>query len=105
MKESVTDILIIGAGPTGLTLACALASQNIKCRIIDKRPSFSSIPRAINISSPTLDIFASLNLDENFWIEGIKLHELTAYWNKKRILNLNYKYIESTHPYFFHLEQ
>ncbi len=105
MKENITDILIVGAGPTGLTLACALARKGVKCRIVDKRDSFSLIPRAINISNPTLNIFSILGVNDEFWNEGLKLHELTAYWNKKRFLNINYKYIKASHPYFFHLEQ
>lgn len=105
MSQDIMNILIVGAGPTGLTLACALARKGIKCRIIDKRESSSIIPRAINISNPVLNIFENLNIGKSFWSDGLKLDELTAYWNKKRILNINYKYIETDHPYFFHLDQ
>lgn len=33
-------ILIVGSGPTGLTLACDLARRNISIRIIDKAPEY-----------------------------------------------------------------
>ena len=35
-----TQILISGAGPTGLTLACDLARRKISFRIIDKTPAY-----------------------------------------------------------------
>ncbi|MBV9576042.1 MAG: FAD-dependent monooxygenase [Gammaproteobacteria bacterium] len=105
MQDNIVDILIVGAGPSGLILACALAKNGIKFRIIDKRHSSSDIPRAININNAALAIFEKLNIDKQFWKAGLKLDELTAYWNQKRILNLNYKYIEADYPYFYHLEQ
>jgi 2-polyprenyl-6-methoxyphenol hydroxylase-like FAD-dependent oxidoreductase len=38
MKSSLSDVsvVIVGAGPTGLTLACDLARRNVDFRIIDK---------------------------------------------------------------------
>jgi len=35
---TATQVLIVGAGPTGLTLACELARRNIRFRIIDAAP-------------------------------------------------------------------
>ncbi len=34
-----TDVLIVGAGPTGLTLACTLAQRKVHFRIIEASPS------------------------------------------------------------------
>jgi 2-polyprenyl-6-methoxyphenol hydroxylase-like FAD-dependent oxidoreductase len=105
MQESSDGILIIGAGPTGLTLACSLAKYGIKFRIIDQRSSFSAIPRAINISIPTLNCFHQMGINEQFWIDGLRLNELSVYYSLKKVMNINYKYIDTYFPYFFHLEQ
>ena len=37
------DIVIIGAGPTGLSLACSLADTNLKITVIEKQSIRSSI--------------------------------------------------------------
>lgn len=36
LSPSETDVLIVGAGPVGLMLACELRRRDIACRIIDK---------------------------------------------------------------------
>lgn len=99
------DVLIVGAGPAGLTLACYLAKEGIRSRIIDKRDGSSVIPRAMNISNTTLDVFKNIGISEKFWEEGEKLDELVIYWNKKRLINIDYKFVKTPYPYFFHLEQ
>jgi 2-polyprenyl-6-methoxyphenol hydroxylase-like FAD-dependent oxidoreductase len=102
MKE---NILIVGAGPTGMTLACMLAKIGIKAKIVDKRLHSSSIPRAINITSPVLKIFDYLGIGGRVYKNGLKFSELKAHWNGKPLLNINYKYYKPSHPYFIHLEQ
>jgi len=104
MKNN-NDILIVGAGPVGLTLACFLAKYGLKVNIIDKRVEALSIPKAINISHSTLRIFEKLSGDCDFLSRGMKLSELTVYWEKKRLININYKSSKDKYPYFYHLEQ
>jgi 2-polyprenyl-6-methoxyphenol hydroxylase-like FAD-dependent oxidoreductase len=35
-----TEVLVVGAGPTGLTLACDLARRGVAVRIVDRGPEF-----------------------------------------------------------------
>ncbi|MEV4278574.1 FAD-dependent monooxygenase [Actinoplanes xinjiangensis] len=37
--EAITDVLVAGAGPTGLTLACDLARRGVAVRIVDRMPA------------------------------------------------------------------
>jgi 2-polyprenyl-6-methoxyphenol hydroxylase-like FAD-dependent oxidoreductase len=53
-----TDVLIVGAGPTGTMLALELALQNIPFRIIDSTPSRSDKSRALVIQPRTLELLA-----------------------------------------------
>jgi 4,5-epoxidase len=41
-----TDVLVIGAGPTGLTLACALVNQGVRVRVVDRAGGPATTSRA-----------------------------------------------------------
>ena len=47
MSDRAVDVLIVGAGPVGLTMAAALTSQGMTCRIIDKAPAPSDKSKAL----------------------------------------------------------
>ena len=58
-----TNVLIAGAGPSGMTAALALARFGISCIMIDRRESIYMEPRAHALNSRTLEIFAALGID------------------------------------------
>jgi NADPH-dependent dioxygenase len=57
-----TAVLIVGAGPTGLTLALELARRHIPVRIIDAQDGPSSSSRALGIHARTLETFGHLSV-------------------------------------------
>jgi 2-polyprenyl-6-methoxyphenol hydroxylase-like FAD-dependent oxidoreductase len=66
------DVIIVGAGPTGLLLAAQLARYGIKPRLVDKNPQPSKTSKAIAVFARTLEIFDHLGIAE----EAIK-HRLS----------------------------
>jgi 2-polyprenyl-6-methoxyphenol hydroxylase-like FAD-dependent oxidoreductase len=65
-----TDVLIVGAGPTGLLAACLLAQGGIHVRIVDKSPSPAKESRAFAIQARTLEVLLSIGLAEAFLDRG-----------------------------------
>jgi 2-polyprenyl-6-methoxyphenol hydroxylase-like FAD-dependent oxidoreductase len=57
-----TSVLIIGAGPTGLTLACELARRNIPVRIIERMPEYPKGSRAKGLQPRSLEVFDDLGI-------------------------------------------
>ena len=43
------DAFIVGAGPTGLTMACELRRHGLSCRIVDQADAPSGIPKAVGV--------------------------------------------------------
>jgi 2-polyprenyl-6-methoxyphenol hydroxylase-like FAD-dependent oxidoreductase len=70
----ITDVLIVGAGPVGLTLASDLARRGIACRIIDQEPTYHT-GRAGGMSPRTQEIFEDLGL-----LEQISTYDAPIPW-------------------------
>jgi 2-polyprenyl-6-methoxyphenol hydroxylase-like FAD-dependent oxidoreductase len=76
------DILIIGAGPTGLVLALWLTKLGIKVRIVDKTAEPGTTSRALAVQARTLELYRQLDLADavveqghkvpavNLWVKG-----------------------------------
>ncbi|MGW1184059.1 FAD-dependent monooxygenase [Streptomyces drozdowiczii] len=60
MKD--VDVLIAGAGPTGLTLACDLARRGIGCRVIEQAPGPAEGSRGFTLKPRSLEIFDDLGI-------------------------------------------
>ena len=61
-KPNDFDVLIVGAGPSGLTLANILANLNISVGIFDKKASTVKEPRAVSIDDESLRIIQGFGL-------------------------------------------
>jgi len=62
MKRS--DVLIIGAGPTGLVLALWLTELGVKVRIVDKTAEPGTTSRALAVQARTLELYRQLDLTD-----------------------------------------
>src|SRR6185295_2041574 len=62
MLPSNTDVLIVGAGPTGLMLANQLGRRGIRTIIIDRHSGPAQQTRAMAVHARTLEIYARLGV-------------------------------------------
>ena len=67
---SQADVLIIGAGPTGLVLALWLTRLGVKVRIIDKTAEPGTTSRALAVQARTLELYRQLDLTDAVIAEG-----------------------------------
>jgi 2-polyprenyl-6-methoxyphenol hydroxylase-like FAD-dependent oxidoreductase len=80
-----TDVLVVGAGPTGLMLANQLVRRGVRVQIIDRHPGPSLQTRALGVQARTLEIYAQLGIaaraielgkigtGANLWAQGRKI--------------------------------
>lgn len=57
-----TDVLVIGAGPIGLSAAHLMADQGLKVTLVEKNPGTSDLPRAISATDETLRVMAEIGI-------------------------------------------
>jgi 2-polyprenyl-6-methoxyphenol hydroxylase-like FAD-dependent oxidoreductase len=69
-----TDVLIVGAGPTGLMLANQLARRGVKPVIIDRHSGPAQQTRAMAVQARTMEIYAQMGLAN----EALALGQVTA---------------------------
>jgi 2-polyprenyl-6-methoxyphenol hydroxylase-like FAD-dependent oxidoreductase len=103
-----TEVLIVGAGPTGLMMACQLAVQQISFRIIDKNTVSSQNSGALIVQARTLEIFEQLGIADNAIKEGIVADRIDILYNAKKITGTSIKSIGgnlSQFPFLLMLEQ
>lgn len=67
----VTPVLIVGAGPVGLTLAIDLAHRGIEATIIDKLPTPSPLPKMERVNPRTMEHFRALGLADQVRAAGL----------------------------------
>lgn len=60
MASFDTDVLVAGAGPVGLTLACELARYGVSCRVIDKNASIHEISKALILHVRTQEVLDAM---------------------------------------------
>ena len=76
----MVDVLVVGAGPTGLTLASELLRRGLSVRIVDKAAAPSPLSRALAVHARTLEIFADFGIDETIialFVSGGQYQTLT----------------------------
>ncbi|KAB5581282.1 hypothetical protein GE09DRAFT_1085771 [Coniochaeta sp. 2T2.1] len=84
---SKVDVLIIGAGPSGLMLATWMARMGVKTRIVDKRFDRINSGQADGLQSRTFEIFDSLGFGQDIWREANHMLEI-RFWNPDEHQNL-----------------
>src|ERR1700761_5695014 len=65
-----TSVLIVGAGPTGLTIACDLARRNVPFRIIDKADSYFAGSRGKGLQPRSLEVLDDFGVIDRILAHG-----------------------------------
>src|SRR5262249_52472670 len=73
----MTGVLVVGAGPVGLTMAAELARHGQRCRIIERLERPSGYCKAIGVTPRTLEVWEDMGIarpmiDAGLWIPGIR---------------------------------
>jgi 2-polyprenyl-6-methoxyphenol hydroxylase-like FAD-dependent oxidoreductase len=79
MSESTTEVLIVGAGPTGLMLACDLQRRKVPFRIVDRSETPSQQSRALGLQALSLEVFDDLGFVEQFLESGVVIKAVSCY--------------------------
>lgn len=101
----MVDVLIIGAGPVGLTAAIAISSLGKTVRIIDKNLDITTQIRAIGINPRSLILLEPFGLTNQLISNGIKVSKLNLLNNTRVLVELSFDCIDSPYNFMLSLPQ
>ena len=107
MADNATDgdVLIVGAGPVGLTAALALTRNGVRCRIVDRNESRTDKSKALVLWSRTLELLDGLGGAGRFLDVGIRAHGASLYGHGKRLVHATLDDIDSPYPFALMIPQ
>ena len=99
---SRSDVLIIGAGPTGLVLALWLSKLGIRVRILDKSSAPGTTSRALAVQARTLELYRQLDLSQSVIDNGHKVPAANLWVKGRPVAHLPFATIgQDLTPYSF----
>jgi 2-polyprenyl-6-methoxyphenol hydroxylase-like FAD-dependent oxidoreductase len=99
------DVLVVGAGPVGLTMACELARNGVNCRIIDKAAVPATTSRALAIFPRTLEMFQIMGLIGPVLEAGHQLNGVAIYNLSGQIAHIGFCSLPSRYRFAISLPQ
>jgi 2-polyprenyl-6-methoxyphenol hydroxylase-like FAD-dependent oxidoreductase len=101
----VKTVLIVGAGPVGLTAACELLLRGVSCRIIDQAPVPSPFSKAFAIHARTLEVFEGLGISDTLLERGIQVPVMHFYQRAKRVVSIDFSNLNTRFPFVLSVPQ
>ena len=71
-----TDVVVVGAGPTGLMLACELALGGVAVRVLEERTDMPNITRAFAVHARTLELLDARGMADELLTRGVPVYEI-----------------------------
>lgn len=99
------QVLVIGAGPVGLTMAAELARYGVSVRIIDKAAARSDKSKALVLWSRTLELLERAGCSEDFVAAGLRATGITFIAGRRRLAHVPFGIIPSRYAYGLMLPQ
>src|SRR4051794_11059823 len=79
------DVLVCGAGPTGLVLALRLVRSGVRVRIVDSAPEPGTTSRALVVHARTLEFYRQMGLADAFLAEGLRFTAVNMWVRGRRV--------------------
>jgi 2-polyprenyl-6-methoxyphenol hydroxylase-like FAD-dependent oxidoreductase len=105
-ETAAPDVLVVGAGPVGLTMALELARRGLACRIIDSAPAPTDKSKALVLWSRSLELLsANAALAGDLVAAGQFVRAGNIFGNGKRLLRVEFDREDTAFPHPLMLPQ
>jgi 2-polyprenyl-6-methoxyphenol hydroxylase-like FAD-dependent oxidoreductase len=104
IPEQVT-VAVVGAGPTGLTLACMLQKAGVEVLIVDQAGEGANTSRAAVVHARTLEVLEQLDVTSRMLAEGITVPVFTVRDRDRVLARIDFSRLPTRYPYTLMLPQ
>ncbi len=94
-----TEVVIVGAGPTGLALAVTLAAAGVDFVILDRQAEGSNTSRAAVVHARTLEVLDELGAADELIAHGIPVSRFAIRDGSRKLLTLPFDNLPTPYPY------
>ena len=94
-----TDVLIVGAGTTGLSLACGLARRGIDHVVIDHAPLAAPTSHSTVVDGRTLDALEAIGASDALIRRGLTVARFTLFDRDDELFAVDFSELPIKHPY------
>lgn len=100
-----TDVLVVGAGPTGLTLAVALLARGVRVAVADRLAEGANTSRAAVIHARTLEVLEPLDVAQRLVGRGIQAQRFTIRDRDRVLIDIGFDALPTRFPYTLMISQ
>jgi 2-polyprenyl-6-methoxyphenol hydroxylase-like FAD-dependent oxidoreductase len=105
MSTASTDVLIVGAGPTGLSLATALTTVGIQTTVVDREAAGANTSRAAVVHARTLEVLESIGVTDRLVKLGIRAPRFTVRDRDRILVTVRFDNLPTRYPYTLMISQ
>ncbi len=94
-----TDVLVVGAGPSGLTLAASLVNKGVRTTVVDRQAAGANTSRAAVVNARTLEVLADLDVSRRLVKEGVQAPRFTIRDGRRTLIPVDFSRLPTDYPY------
>jgi 2-polyprenyl-6-methoxyphenol hydroxylase-like FAD-dependent oxidoreductase len=99
MLPTTTDVLVVGAGPTGLTTAVSLVARGRAVTVVDDQDEGQNTSRASVVYSRTLEVLEPYGVAQRLVSQGIHARRFTIRDRDRVLMNVPFDWLPTAYPY------
>jgi 2-polyprenyl-6-methoxyphenol hydroxylase-like FAD-dependent oxidoreductase len=94
-----TDVLVVGAGPTGLTLAASLIAKGIATTVVDRQAAGANTSRAAVVNAHSLEVLESIDVARRLVKEGVQAPGFSIRDRARTLVPIDFSALPTAYPY------
>ena len=100
-----TDVLVVGAGPTGLTLAASLLRRDAGVIVVDRLTAGANTSRAAAVNARTLEVLEDVDVSSRMVKSGLIAPRFTMRQGARTLISIDFSVLPTKYPYTLMISQ